>query len=113
MAWIRKFAMATDLRDMKAYIGRAVRVKDDDGNLRVIECEEILGSLRWPTKFQINYRDKSYLISMLDFFAQMNGERVSEDEIKAFDDTVFFVEERKNPFPFLHSPKGKLWKPKK
>jgi hypothetical protein len=112
MAWIRKYAMSGEVPEMKQFIGRACRITDDKGNKRVIEVEEILGSLKYPTKFQVNCRGASYFISMLDFFAQMNGEYVSDADLAAFDDSVFFVHEQKNKQPFLHSPrtKGKLWK---
>lgn len=81
---------------LKKFIGRSVRVKDDNGKHHVIEIEDLQGNIAHPSKFQINTRGKSYLISMLDFFAQMNGEKVSEEEIKAFDETVFHVDPPKS-----------------
>ncbi len=81
------------------YIGHHVKIGD-----RVIECERIVGNLIHPTKYEITCKGKQYLISMLDFHAQMNGETVSQAEIDAFDETTM---EHIQKLP----EKGKLWIP--
>ena len=77
--------------DLKEYAGRFVRVKKDSGEPIVVEIEEVLGSLARPTKLQVNAKGVSYLISALDFYAQMNGESVSDEEIELFDQTTFDI----------------------
>lgn len=78
-------------QDFTQFPGRFVRVKDDDGNPVVVEIEEVLPSLAHACKLQINSKEKSYLISALDFFAQMNNEYVSPQEIALFDETTFEI----------------------
>lgn len=85
MAWIKQYWTLDKPEDPNKYKGRMVRVKDDNGNYRVVEIEEVLGSLKYPTRFQVNSGGLSYLISMLDFLAQMNGETVSEEDCKEFE----------------------------
>lgn len=82
---------APTTQQMESYVGRFVRVKDDDGNDVVVEIEKIVGNIVKVTKFEIISKGKHYLISMLDFFAQINGEYVSPEEIALFDETSFNV----------------------
>lgn len=89
--------------DLKEYVGRFVRVKDDAGKPVVIEIERVVGSLAHTTRFQIDSKGKSYTISMLDFYAQMNGEKVSDEEIDLFEQTTFEIAGRR-PQKF-----GKFW----
>lgn len=121
----RYTGLVTEKVDMTKFIGRQIWVKDDNGQKIRVEIENcdsvqgvpgIQGNLRNPTKFQINARGKAYLISMLDFFAQVNEEKISDEEIKAFDDTIFAISKTLNERPFLHTPtpkkgKKKLWTP--
>lgn len=87
--------------DLKEYIGRHVRVTGDDHKERVVEIERIVGSLVYPSKFEITAKDQQYLISMLDFYGQINGEKFSKEDIEAFDDTQLEVREAKRT----------LWRP--
>lgn len=108
--WIRKFKWPVSPPDMKDYIGRYCKVNKEDNpemptDDLIIECEEILGSVIYAHRFQINCKGKSYLISMLDFFAQMNGEKIAPEDIKAFNETQFHVQEPKK----LWKKKQSLW----
>ncbi len=77
---------------IKSYRGRTVYVKDDHGVGRLVEIKDVLGSLVYQTKLQIETeKDGSFIISALDFFAQMNGEKVSQEEIELFDQTTMEV----------------------
>lgn len=84
-------------------MGRSVKVKDDDGNYHVVEIERALGCLapQHKTKLQIDARvdgeEKNFIISALDFFAQMNGETVTPEEIALFDETALEIK-GKNPW---------------
>lgn len=89
MAWIKKF-WTLDKPDneqefKKKYFGRSFRVKDKFGHYKTVEAESVQGALVKPTHFQINSKGESYLINMLDFYAQANGESVSEEELKDFE----------------------------
>lgn len=84
--------------DLPIYIGRSVKVKDDDGKEHVVEIERLTGCVaeKHKTKLQVDANEKSYVISALDFFAQMNGESVTAEEIALFDETA--LEIKKNPW---------------
>lgn len=108
--WLFKINKPEDL-DILRHVGRSVRVEDPDTKKEVVvEIEEIKGSLRYPTKFQITAKDKWYLISMLDFFAQMNGEKISSEEVALFDATTFEIKESSN---WWRMNRGRLWVPRK
>ncbi len=103
----KKFWFRVDApTDLKEYIGRTVRVETEKGVFKLVEIKEVLGSLVHQTKLQIETeKDGSCLISALDFFAQMNGEKVSREEIEAFDETSMHVArgpDRKTPGGIIH-----------
>ena len=77
--------------DLKDYVGRACKVTTDEGIEKVVEIEVAAFSKAHPTKLVIN---GNHFISALDFFAQMNGERMEKAWIEAFDETVFEVKPR-------------------
>lgn len=106
----KKFWWAVPVPEMGKYIGRFVSVTGDDHITKVVEIEKIYGNLTHKHMFEVHAKDKAYLISMLDFFAQMNGEPVSQQEIEAFNDTVFTVVPRKSPMKTFTE---KLWNRKK
>jgi len=85
MMWIKKYWTVDKPKDPREYLGRFVKVRDDDGEEVVVEIERITGNLVHPWKFQIDNGTKSYLINMLDFYAQMNGEKVTQQEILEFE----------------------------
>lgn len=90
----KNWVMAVDHPDkiaVEQYIGRGVIVQDDRGNDKGIVIERIMGNLTKPNKFEIVAKGQHYLISMLDFFGQMNGERLDKEMIKQFDETQFDV----------------------
>lgn len=95
MAWIKKkfWFDVPKPTDLKEYVGRHCKVRDDDGLERIVEIERIFGSLVYPTKFEVVSHGKHYLISMLEFFAQMNGETVSAEDVAFFDSMAFEVQE--------------------
>jgi hypothetical protein len=73
-------------------------VKLDNGERRTVEVERLVGSLHKATHLQVTSRDgKDHLISALDFFAQMNGESVSEAEIEEWNRTQFEVIQERTP----------------
>lgn len=79
--------------NMNQFVGRFVKVRDDEPPYqeRIVEIERIVGNMPDPKRFEIESKGKSYLISMLDFFAQMNGEKVSAEDIAFFEDMAFEV----------------------
>lgn len=77
--------------DLKEYVGRFVQVKLPDGNKKLVEIERIMGSVAYPTRFEIVSKGEHYHIIMVDFFAQMNGEYISDEDVKAFDEQQFLV----------------------
>lgn len=95
MAWIKKtfWFEVPKPTDLTEYIGRHVKVTDDDHMERIIEIEKVIGSAVYPTKFEIISNGKHYLISILAFFAQMNGETVTPEEVAFFDVMSFEVQE--------------------
>lgn len=95
-SWVMAVDSPHDL-DFLKYIGSWVRVKDDKGNDKVIEIERIMGNMAKPNKFEIISKGHHYLISMLDFYAQMNGEYISPVDIALFDETQFEVYKTKEP----------------
>lgn len=105
--WVWAVDKPEDIEFQK-FVGRHVRVADG-GNDRMVEIQSLQGSLKYPNRFQVNTKvdgeDKSFFISMLDFYAQMNGESISKEDIKAFDETTF--EMKQNP---LRKQRG-LWLP--
>jgi len=60
------------------YIGRWVKTKEGP----VVKIEHIAPNFTKPTRIDINGQ---YQCVMLDFFAQMNHEQVSQEDIDAFD----------------------------
>lgn len=95
MAWIKKkfWFDVPKPADLKEYIGRHIKVRGDDGMERIIEIEQIMGSFVHPTKFEVVAKEIHYLISMLEFYAQLNGETVTPEEIAFFDSMSFEVQE--------------------
>jgi hypothetical protein len=85
--------------DILKQIGRFFRVKDDNHDYKVVEAERIVGSLAHPTKFEIHSKGKAYLISALDFFAQVNNEYISDEHIALFDETQFEVQQTGATWP--------------
>lgn len=88
--WIMPVDKPDDIA-IRRYIGKMVKVIDDNHKERVVEIQDIKGNLRHPTKFQIDSNGQNYLISMLDFYAQMNGEYIPREVIEEFDRTQFIV----------------------
>lgn len=85
------FVLKYEIPDLKRYTGRSVKVRDDDHREHVVEIQHLVGSLAYPTKLQINGR---FLISALDFFGQMNGEKIPQEQIDLFEKTVFDIKPR-------------------
>jgi len=96
--------MKVEVPNLKDYIGRSVKVVGDDHKERVVEIEHLVGSLAYPHKLQINGK---YLISMLDFFGQMMGEKFSDEHIRLFNETVFDIR------PTMKTKVGGLFLPTK
>lgn len=95
-----------EIPDPTKYIGRYVRVMGTNGLPRVVECERIVGNLMHPTKYEVTAKGVNYLISMLDFHAQMEGEKVSQADIDEFDKmTMEYIHRVEQP------GKDKLWVP--
>lgn len=107
----KKFWWAVPIPEIKQYIGRFIKVTDDNHQDRIVEIEKILGNLTHKHMFEIHAKGHAYLVSMLDFYAQMNGEKVSQEEIAAFNETTFEVTPN-NPEKIVKEFKDKLWKPK-
>lgn len=104
MAWIKKYWTVDKPQSPAQYIGRMVKVRDDNGEELVVEIERITGNLVRPWMFQIDVGNKSYVINMLDFYAQMNGEKVSQQEILDFE--LAFRE------TYVKKDKKKSWLPR-
>lgn len=87
--------------ELKEYIGKYVRVKDDEGKPHKVKIRTIVGNMGLtlgtdkprPHFYEIN---GTYLINMLRFHAQMNGDKsITEEEFIAFENTEFYVEPAK------------------
>lgn len=91
---------------IKSFIGRTVYVTGDDHVGRLVEIKDLKGSITHQTKFEVHTeKGDVYLISALDLFAQMNGEKVSKEEIELFDQTSMHVAAappRKTPGGIIH-----------
>lgn len=85
--WVFK----AEVPNLEELAGKHVSVVDGNKKRRVVEIERCVGSLKQPHLAQIDSRGESFLISWLDLFAQINGEQVSEEDIKKFNETVFEV----------------------
>ena len=88
--------------DLNSYIGRMVLIP---GQSEPIQIETIVPNIGKtighkipePHYFEIN---GDHLISMLRFFAQMNGAKdITEDQFKAFEETLFEAEKLPDPQP--------------
>lgn len=78
--------------NLKEYEGRFCLVKTDGGVNKLVEIKRVVGSFVHQTKLEIDTeKDGQFVISALDFFAQMNGEKISKEEIEAFDDTTLEI----------------------
>lgn len=78
------------------YIGKEIRTNcfDESGQFitqdgPVVTIESIVGSGFYPTRFEIN---GEHHVVILDFYHQMNGEKIDDQSIKDFDETTFEVE---------------------
>lgn len=78
-------------QSLDEFIGRSVKVTGDDHKERVVEIEKIMGNLRHPHRFEIVAKGEHYLISMLEFYGQMNGETITKEEIEAFEQMDYLV----------------------
>lgn len=92
--WISKVD-APDEKLILSFIGRPLRVKDDDGSTKTVRIDKIMGSLVHPNRFEIVSDGKHYTIVALDFFGQMNGEHFTDEEIRLFDEQTFEVKKNK------------------
>lgn len=89
--WVMAVDKPEDI-DVLKHIGKWVKVSMPNGDRKGIEIMDIKGNMTYPTKFEIHTKDgNSYFISMLDFFAQMNGEKIDDATIQLFDETQFEV----------------------
>lgn len=104
--WIMAVDKPEDI-DINQHVGKFVKVLDDNKKEHVVEIEKIMGNLRHSTKFEIVSKGKHYLISMLDFYAQINGESITPEEIALFDETMFEVQDNK-----FKNQLRKLWREK-
>lgn len=71
--------------DLQEYIGKQVKCMDGE----TVTIEKIVGSAIKPSRFEINGK---HHIVMLDFYGQINGEEIPQEEIDAFDEVEFHVE---------------------
>lgn len=88
--------MAVDAPDdlaVKGQVGKTFLITDPTTKeRRPVTVEAIRANLTHPTKFEIDAKGETYLISMLDFYAQVNGEKITQEEIELFDQTTFEVD---------------------
>lgn len=82
--WLQGVDSPEDI-DPSKYLGKKFKVRDDDGREMSVIAEEILGSIKYPWKFQINSKGKSYFISALDLFGQGSGYQFTKDDINEFE----------------------------
>lgn len=84
-----------DENDIRQFIGRKVNI---DG--KTVKIETICGNKITPQFFEINGQ---YLIGMLRFFAQMNGDKsISEKEFQEFESMEHWVEPKKTIIEVPH-----------
>jgi len=67
----------SDKMDLSKYIGR--RVLCEDG--KTVKIETLVHSFAHKNKFVVN---ENHFVHYLDFFGQMNGERITEADKKLF-----------------------------
>lgn len=61
--------------------GKTFICKDDSGKEVRVKAERIVGNLAKPHYFELN---GSHLISILEFYCQLNGKRPSQEELAEF-----------------------------
>lgn len=110
-SWIGGIDSPDDI-DPTVHIGKKFKVLDDNKKEVTIVCEEVLGSLRYPARFQVNAKGASYLISMLDFFGQANGHFFTKDEIAEFEKAFQDVKVRANAGWQPSWMRKKIWTPR-
>lgn len=104
------------LKDQSQYYGRTVTITDDkDYRGRKIQIEKVVGSLTYPSMFEVTpsdgtaIRDKdgnkvNAFIIMLDFFNQMGDGSIPRDEIELWNESTFEVEQHGG---------NRIWRPGK
>jgi len=99
--------------DPTKYIGKFVDVTDDHGRRIKIEIERIVGSAvpKHFNKWEINGK---YLITFIDFYNQMNGGKIEQKDIDAFNDMVCAVVTKNTNYATRYIPgrdEEKVWRP--
>lgn len=98
MGLLKRFKMKTTPPDLHTFIGRYVLIPGQDKPIMIAKLVGNVGKTLGtdnpkPQYYEIN---DEYLISMLRFHAQMNGDKsITEDQFKAFEEMEFSAE--KNP----------------
>lgn len=110
-SWIGKVDKPDDI-ELTRFVGKFVKVTDDNHQERMVEVQEIQGSLMYPGRFQINCikngETESFFIAMSDFFCQINNDKQDEEMNKVFwDMRNDDFEVRRNKF----LKAGGLWRP--
>lgn len=70
-----------DTKKYQKYIGRSVKVEDGSR----VKIETLSHSFAYPNKIAVN---ENHLLHYLDFFGQMNGEKISKQDIEDFDKSI-------------------------
>lgn len=99
--------------DPRRHIGKFIDVTDDDGRRIKIEIETIVGSAvaKHFNKWEVNGK---YLITFIDFFNQVNGGSIPQEDIDAFNDMVCAVDTKLHGYVTRYTPdvgEKKIWRP--
>lgn len=112
--WLSGIDSPDDI-DPSKYVGRTFKVLDDEKREHKVVAEEILGSIMYPWKFQINAMGKSYFISALDLFGQVAGYFFSPADIEEFEKDFRTAMVAKNRAPSIWDRaklQRKIWTPR-
>lgn len=112
--WLSGIDSPEDI-DPSRFLGKKFHTVDDDGKEVTVIAEEILGSIKYPWKYQLNCQGKSYFISVLDLFGQAAGYRFTKDDIEEFEKDFKTAMVAKNRAPSIWDRaklQRKIWTPK-
>lgn len=70
-----------DTKKYEKYIGRSVKLEDGSR----VKIKTLVHSFAYPNKIVVN---EDHFVHYLDFFGQMNGEKISKQDIEDFDQSI-------------------------